>query len=166
MLSNHSLKTSVFELERPAARLLLLSKDPSTLRCLSNIGQANSWVLDTAQSGLEALERMQSGMSADLVVLDLATDDPDSLRTLRWLRRVCPRVPVLLLSESDDHQRMVEALRLGARDFLIKPCQEAQLERVVKGQLLIADEYSFDTSGSEIEKITNSLMFVAASPAM
>jgi two-component system, NtrC family, response regulator AtoC len=149
-----------------SARMLLVSRDPLTLRCLSNVGEANSWGLETAYSGLEALERVQSSTSPDLVLLDLAPDDTDSLRTLRWLRRVCPRVPVILLSQSDDHQRMVEALRLGARDFLIKPCHEQQLDRVLKGHLADSDQNDIEATGDEIEKISDNLVFVAASPAM
>jgi two-component system response regulator AtoC len=149
-----------------SVRMLLVSRDSSTLRCLSNVGELNSWHLETAHSGLEALERLQATSSPDLVLLDLVTDDPDSLHTLPWLQRVCPRVPVILLAQSDDHQRMVEALRLGARDFLIKPCHEQHLEQVLKGHLAGSSQNDVAATVEEIEKISDGLVFVAVSPAM
>lgn len=153
------------ETANSTARMLLVSRDPSTLRCLSGVGDANSWQMETAHSGLEALERLQSAASPDIVLLDLAPDDSDSLHTLRWLRRVCPSVPVILLSQAEDHQRMVEALRLGARDFLIKPCHEHQVGRLLREHLAHPTENELAT-GQEIEKISDSLTFVAASPEM
>ena len=107
------------ETEINSARMLLVSRDPSTLRSVAKVGEANGWQMETAHSGLEALEQVQSMPAPDLVLLDLVPDDADSLHTLRWLRRVCPRVPVILISQSENHHDMVEALRLGAQDFFI-----------------------------------------------
>lgn len=149
-----------------AARMLLVSRDPSTLRSVAKVGEANDWQMETAHSGLEALEHVQSTPSPDLVLLDLVPDDADSLHTLRWLRRVCPRVPVILISQSENHHDMVEALRLGAQDFLLKPWQEQQLDRVLKSHRAAASQHDTTVGGDEIERISDSLSFVAASPAM
>jgi DNA-binding NtrC family response regulator len=122
--------------------------------------------METTHSGLEALERAQSKISPDLVLLDLVPGDPDSMHTLRWLQRACPMIRVILLSQPDDHQRMVEALRLGARDFLIKPFHEQELERVLKDQLANRQQNDVAAISDEIEKVNDNLVFVAASPAM
>ncbi len=61
---------------------------------------------------------MQSGMTPDLLLLDLPLGDTDGLYILRWLRRLCPELPILLLSHPDDAGREQEALRLGAREYL------------------------------------------------
>jgi len=153
------------ETEINSARMLLVSRDPSTLRSVAKVGEANDWQMETAHSGLEALEHVQSTPSPDLVLLDLVPDDADSLHTLRWLRRVCPRVPVILISQSENHHDMVEALRLGAQDFLLKPWQEQQLDRVLKNHLAAANHHE-TLGGEEIERISDNLSFVAASPAM
>ncbi len=146
--------------------MLLVSRDPSTLRSLAKVGEANDWQMETAHSGLEALEHVQSISSPDLVLLDLVPDDADSLHTLRWLRRVCPRVPVILISQSENHHDMVEALRLGAQDFLLKPWQEQQLDRILKSHVATATNQDATLTGDEIERISDTLSFVAASPAM
>jgi len=154
------------ETEINSARMLLVSRDLSTLRSVAKVGEANDWQMETAHSGLEALEHVQSTPSPDLVLLDLVPDDADSLHTLRWLRRVCPRVPVILIAQSENHHDMVEALRLGAQDFLLKPWQEQQLDRVLKSHLAAANQRETPVGGEEIERISDSLSFVAASPAM
>jgi two-component system response regulator AtoC len=151
------------ETETNTARMLLVSRDPSTVLSLSKVGEANAWLMETVQSGLQALEHVQSKSSPDLVLLDLAPDDADSLHTLRWLRRVCPHVPVILLSQSENHRDMVEALRLGAQDFLIKPWQEQQLDLFLKTQLA---ESSHIEAPAVVEKISDSFSLVAASPSM
>jgi two-component system response regulator AtoC len=149
-----------------SARMLLVSRDPSTVRSLARVGEANDWEMDTAHSGLEALERLQSASSPDLVLLDLVPDDADSLHTLRWLRRVCPRIPVILISQSENHRDMVEALRLGAQDFLLKPWQEQQLDRLLKSHLTAVNQQEATFADEGIERISDNLSFVAASPAM
>lgn len=149
-----------------SVRILVVSRDPATLRCIANVGEAKSWQLETTPSGFEALERAQSKISPDLVLIDLVPDDPDSMHTLRWFQRACPRMPVILLSQSDDHQRMLEALRLGARDFLMKPFHEQELERVLKHQLANLGQNEVAAMSEEIEKVNDNLVFVAASPAM
>jgi two-component system, NtrC family, response regulator AtoC len=146
--------------------MLLVSRDACTLRSVSGVSKANSWQLETAHNGLEALQRLESEEFPDMVLLDLVPEDAASLHALRWLRRVCPTVPVILLSRSDDHQQMLEALRLGARDFLIKPWDEHQLDQALKGHLAISGRSEILPPGEEIEKIGDGLVFVASSPAM
>src|SRR5215467_12938787 len=142
-----------------SARILLISSDSAILRCSTIVRETNSWHLEVTHSGLEALERVQSAVTPDLVLLDLVPDDSDSLQTLRWLRKMRPRLPIILLSLSNDHERMMEALRLGARDFLIKPCNQQQLDQFLKYHLKYSEA---DLMSIETEKLTQNLVFVAA----
>jgi len=148
-------------------RLLFVTREPSSLPCLWEVGDGNSWQVETAYSGLEALERVQSGVTPSLVLLELVPGDPDSLHTLRWLRRVRPHLPVILLSQAEDTQQMMEALRLGAQDFLLKPCQPGQLDKVIKRQLAaLPSGGEVDPNGANLEQIGDDLLFVAVGPAM
>jgi DNA-binding NtrC family response regulator len=134
---------------------------------MSAIGKANSWQLHTAESGWEALERVQSELHPDLLLLDLARGDADGMRTLRWLRRVRPDIPIILLSSSDDAQQKQEATRLGARDYLVRPLHEQQLETAIKRHLNHrGHQPDIEVVCEDIEQISDDLFFVAASPAM
>ena len=70
------------------ARVLVVSREIALLRPLWSIGEANSWNLETASSGWEAMERIQSGATPQLLILDMPRGDSDSLHILRWLRRI------------------------------------------------------------------------------
>ncbi len=148
------------------ARLLVVSREPSVLRPLWSIGESNSWRLETAGTGWEALERIQAGSSPDLVLLELPRGDGDSLHVLRWLRRLRPELPIVLLSQAEDLAREKEAIRMGAQDFLVQPFEEKQLELVIN-RLLAASQHNETGFGSEdIEQLDDDNFFVGASPVM
>ena len=83
-------------------RLLVVSREPAVLRPLWSIAESNSWHLETAASGWDAMERVQSGAAPDLLLLDLPRGDGDSLHILRWLRRLRPDLPVAVLCHPED----------------------------------------------------------------
>src|SRR5580704_3069818 len=147
--------------------MLVVSRERSALHTLWAIGEANCWQMETATSGWEALDRVQSGTSPDVVLLDLARGDADGLHTLRWLRRVRPDLPVLVLSHADDADQRLEAIRLGAQDYLVRPLDEQQVETAIKGCLkAVGDNPESETGTDDIEPIGEDMFFVAASPTM
>ena len=115
-----------------SARLLVVSREPSSLGPLWSVGQANSWNLEIAGSGCEALERIQCDGGPDLVLLDLPRGDNDGFYTLRWLRRVRANLPVILLAPVDDPVQRAEGLRLGAQEYLVKPLEARALENIAR----------------------------------
>jgi DNA-binding NtrC family response regulator len=129
------------------------------------VGEFNSWRLETAGSGWEALERIQSGAAPDLLLLDIPRGDGDILHALRWLRRIRPELPVIVLGHPEDISREKEARRLGAHDFLIRPLGEQQLESAIRAQLCPpVDGIAF--TSEDIEKLSDDSFFLAACPAM
>jgi len=149
------------------ARMLVVSREPSALSALWAIGEANAWEMEITGSGLDALERVQAGNGPDLVLLDLARGDADGLHTLRWLRRVRPEVPIMLLSHSEDEQQKLEAMRLGAQDYLVEPIEAQQLELAIRRHLALAhDSYEPEFASEKVEQIGEDMFFVAASPVM
>jgi two-component system, NtrC family, response regulator AtoC len=151
----------------PAARLLVVSREPAALGTLWTVGQANGWEINITGSGCEALERVQSGSGPDLVLLDVARGDADGLYTLRWLRRVRPEVSVVLLAHADDPQQRVEAMRLGAHDYLLWPVSEPALEMAIRGNLNSSgDGPDPEIVSEKIEAIGEDTFFVASTPIM
>ena len=150
-----------------AVRLLVVSKEPTVVRSLGSIGETNSWQLETVGSGWEALEYVQAGVTPDLLLLDLPRGDADSLHILRWLRRLRPNLPIILLCYPDDAGRKNEAIRLGAQDYLVRPLDDEQLENVIRGQLSSRnDTFDMDLASEDIEQVSDDAFFVGASPIM
>src|SRR5207245_10737990 len=110
----------------------MVSREASALNLLSGIGEANGWRLETANSGWEALERVQAGTAPDAIILDVAQDEGDGLHTLRWLRRVRPDTHVLLPSPSGNAEQPMGAMRLGADEDRVRPVRERQVEAGIR----------------------------------
>jgi two-component system response regulator AtoC len=148
-------------------RLLVVSREPSLLRPLWSMGESNAWHLETAGSGWEAMERVQSGLVPHLLLLDVPRGDGDSLHVLRWLRRLRPEVPIILLSYSGDASQEKEAVRLGARDFIVRPFKEEQLESAIRRHLSLSrDRTQVCFTSEDIEQLSDDTYFVGTSTVM
>ena len=81
-----------------------------------------------AASGQEVLDRCAAGECWDLVLTDLRMPGMDGVELLRELKRCCPTTEVILMTAYGSVQDAVEAMRLGAIDFLTKPFVFGELE--------------------------------------
>jgi two-component system, NtrC family, response regulator AtoC len=146
--------------------LLLVSKRASALTCVQSAATTNAWHLEQAASGWEALERVQSGRSPEMVLLDFAEQDAEGLHTLRWLKRLSPHVPVLVLTPAHDLTQKTESIRLGASEYLVTPLAESQIEVAIRRHIPCGEENDFEVETEDIEDIGQGNFFIAASAAM
>jgi DNA-binding NtrC family response regulator len=162
-----SLQSPPLERSIGTERLLVVSRDPAGLRPLWSMVQSNSWQLETAPSAWEALERVQSGVVPNLVILDAPHGDHDSLHVLRWLHRLCPELRVIVLCNRDDASFRKEAIKLGAEDTLVKPLDNEQLDFLIRRQ---PDAPSFSAEGEiaseDVERLGEDDFFLSGCPAM
>jgi two-component system, NtrC family, response regulator AtoC len=80
----------------------------------------------TAADGAEARDRLESE-AFDGLILDLRMPRMDGLAVLSWLQESGPRVPAIVISAYGDVQDAVQAMKLGARDYLVKPFDPEEL---------------------------------------
>lgn len=73
-----------------------------------------------AGSGAEALERYHD-VQPDLVTLDITMPDMDGIETLKALRAIAPQARVIMCSAMGQEGLVLEAIQLGALDFVVKP---------------------------------------------
>lgn len=148
-----------------SARLLVVSRESAVLRPLWSIADTNSWQVETAASAWDAMERVQSGVAPHLLLLDLPRGDGDALHILRWLRRLRPDLPVIVICFPEDADRKREATRLGAQEVLIRPFDEAKLESTIGRYLISPEEESSDLDSQDIEQLGPDSFFVSAGPS-
>jgi two-component system response regulator AtoC len=142
--------------------ILLVDDEPGMLRYIRTLLEVDDYKVHTASTGEEALERVQKGLQPDLVLLDLLMPGIDGLQTLEQLRQIRPGTKVVMLSCVSDTRKVVQAIRLGAHDYLTKPFQKAELDAVID-QCLGTNQQNYP---GEVEELCDDVYFVAASPAM
>jgi two-component system, NtrC family, response regulator AtoC len=148
-------------------RLLAVGSEPSVLRMLGSAAQSNDWHLETSASGWDAMEQVQSGTAPHLVLLDLPRGDGEGLQLLPWLRRLRPELPIVVLCDPGDAPRQKEATRLGAKDVLLRPFSERQLESAIRRHLGTSNEGGDAEMASEdIQSLGEDDFFLSVSPAM
>ncbi|HEX9110472.1 MAG TPA: sigma-54 dependent transcriptional regulator [Terriglobales bacterium] len=145
-----------------AANILLVDDEPGMLRYIRTLLEVDQHKVETASTGEEALERVQKGLHPDLVLLDLLMPGIDGLQTLEQLRQMKPGMKVVMLSCVNDTRKVVQAMRLGAHDYLTKPFQKAELDAVIN-QCIGGAEHAY---AGDVEELCDDVFFVAASPAM
>ncbi|MDQ0256103.1 DNA-binding response OmpR family regulator [Evansella vedderi] len=101
---------------------ILLVDDEQEMRKLLRVCLAPySYVLDEASNGEEALDKIMAG-SYDLILLDIMMPEVDGFELLKTLRdHLDNQIPVILLTALGDTERVVEGLKLGADDYMVKP---------------------------------------------
>ena len=150
-----------------ATKLLVVSRDSAILRPLWLMGESNGWQLELAADPWEAIDKTQSGATPDLLVLDLPAGSADGLHSLRWLRRIRPALPIILIGHADDNGRKQESMRMGARDYLVRPVDDHLLEMVIQRNIRVeAESAEAEISSDDVEPVSNETFFIGVSPIM
>ncbi len=110
-----------------AFRVLVIDDDRGVREYLEALVSRQGYDVTSVSGGEQALERL-SDVRPDLVTLDVVLDGMDGLETLRRLKKRIPDVPVVMLSGHGHARTIVEAMQLGAADFLRKPFEVEELE--------------------------------------
>ena len=80
-----------------------------------------------AFSGSEALEKLNHEKSVEVVILDVKMPGMDGIETLREIKKRFPLVEVVMLTGHATVETAIEGMKLGAYDYLMKPCDIEQL---------------------------------------
>jgi two-component system response regulator AtoC len=108
-------------------RLLIIDDDLGVREYLSALLGRFGHTVFTASSGEEALEGLTASRP-DLITLDVVLEGMDGIETLRRLKKRLPDVPVVMISGHGHARTIVEAMQLGAADFLRKPFEVEELQ--------------------------------------
>jgi DNA-binding NtrC family response regulator len=77
----------------------------------------------TALSGVEALQKLDEDSRIDVVVLDVKMPGMDGVETLKAIKGAHPLVEVVMLTGHATVESAIEGMKLGALDYLMKPCE-------------------------------------------
>jgi two-component system response regulator AtoC len=109
-------------------RVLVVDDAEGIRTYLANLLELAGYDVDTAEDGRRALALLEGGAAPDVILLDVMMPGLDGIETLRRIRELEGDIPVIMLSVVGKASTIVEAVRLGAVDFLNKPFEEEELE--------------------------------------
>jgi two-component system, NtrC family, response regulator AtoC len=150
-----------------AEKIFVVDDEPSIRKYLRTLLEVEGFEVETAASGKEALERLGKPEKPDLVILDVLMPEMDGLETLRRMMQLDRTLNVIMLSCSNEVNTVVEAIRIGALDYLTKPFEKAELDAALlkchqKQELRSENQALRDYC----ETLTEDISFLAASPQM
>src|SRR5688572_17908764 len=107
-------------------RILIIEDNPDLAYGLRTGLEIEGYAVDVAEDGERGLE-VARGWLPDLVILDLMLPGMDGYRVLRALREAGSEIPVLVLTARGEETDKVLGFRLGADDYVTKPCGVLEL---------------------------------------
>jgi len=116
------------------SRILVVDDEESMRELLEIALGKDGHRIKTAASGKKALELIESD-SFDLVISDIKMPDMSGVEVLRYLKQAEPGIPVIMVTAYASAETAVEALRLGAYDYLTKPFKIDELKANVENAL-------------------------------
>ena len=108
-------------------RVLVIDDDPGIRDYLEAAVSRQGYEVSSAATGEDALAKLHESRP-DVITLDVVLPGMDGLETLRRLKQRLPDVPVVMLSGHGQARTIVDAMSVGASDFLRKPFEVEELE--------------------------------------
>ena len=136
--------------------ILLIEDDQGISASLQRVLEAEGYLVQLIDRGDEGLNAA-STEAFDIVITDLKLPGVNGLELVRRLHAAKPRVPVILMTAHGTTETAIEAMKLGAFDYLVKPFEMAELIEVVNkaafSSRLMTHPVEFGTSETEHDAI-------------
>jgi DNA-binding NtrC family response regulator len=116
------------------ARILIVDDEEIVIKtCLRILGGSDYYV-EVAHDGREALHKIQEN-PYDVMILDVVMPNMGGLEVLRQVKETHPDMDVIMVTGLSQVDTVVQARKLGARDFISKPFEPNELKLVVQRAL-------------------------------
>ncbi|MCP4714319.1 MAG: response regulator [Deltaproteobacteria bacterium] len=106
--------------------ILVVDDDPAILETMEPVLQQQGYGVSTARNGAQALIELEK-RPFDLVLTDLAMKPVDGIGVLQAVKAKNPEMVVIILTGYGDITSAIEALRLNADDYMLKPCEPDEI---------------------------------------
>ncbi|HQJ05895.1 MAG TPA: response regulator, partial [Spirochaetota bacterium] len=140
-------------------KILIVDDEQNIRESISKFLKLENYEISQAANGLSAKRALEEELF-DLVILDLKIPGITGLELLEWMQKEGQTPPTIMISAYGEIKDAVNAMKLGAKDYLVKPFDPEELlikiKRVASERKAI-EKYSDPTSSSSIEMIGNSI---------
>lgn len=108
-------------------RLLIVDDDQAHLSMLETLLKSLSYAIECVRDGADAVQQVQK-KPYDLVLMDVRMANVGGMEALKEIKHFNPAVPVIIMTAYSSVDKAVEAMRLGADDYLTKPLNFEELK--------------------------------------
>ena len=115
-------------------RILVIDDEKAICEAVSHILKADGYFVTTAGSGKDGFKLLESAVF-DLVISDIKIDEIGGLDILKKAKSIAPEMPVIMITAFGSIDSAVEAVRMGASDYITKPFMNEDLKLRVKKAL-------------------------------
>jgi DNA-binding NtrC family response regulator len=148
-----------------APHILVVGDEPATLHSVNSLLAGNSYNTEAVAFGAPAVARIYRNPLPDLVLLELGNGPGEGLQTLQRFLQLRPDLKVVVLSKVGDSRQVVEAIRIGAHDYITFPPREFELLQLLK-RYVNTDWESDSHTKESVEEVGGEHSFISASPIM
>lgn len=107
-------------------RILIVDDEEEFVKALSERLTIRDYDVSTSLSGEEAIKKLNHYLF-DVIILDVLMPGMSGIETLREIKKIKPLTEVIMLTGHATVETAIEGLKLGALDFLLKPCETEDL---------------------------------------
>ncbi len=116
-------------------RLLIVDDAPFVRRSLSKIAEERGWqVVGEAGNGKEAVDQYLA-LKPDIVTMDITMPEMDGITAVKEIMGRDPAARIIMCTALGQQDMVVEAVRAGARDFIVKPFKKERVFAAIEGVL-------------------------------
>ena len=115
-------------------KLLIVDDEIEICEFLKSFFEDRDYKVATANSGTQALEKVAT-FHPEVVLLDIQMPGMDGLQTLKKIKETYPRVKVIMVTAVETQEKIEEAMRLGADNYITKPLSLEYLEKDVQDKI-------------------------------
>jgi len=135
-------------------KLLLVDDEKAFLDTITKRLEKRGLDVSAVYSGKEALAEIEKNKALEVIVLDVKMPEMDGIQTLVELKRKAPLMEVIMLTGHATVETAIEGMKLGAFDYLMKPCDIEILIGKVKGAAAKKREHEEKITEARIREIT------------
>jgi len=124
-------------MRRYSPNILVVDADPDIREALSDMLRHEGYRVKAVGNGAEALQRIRQA-HYEVALLDIRLPDLDGLSILRVMKRLDPRLPIIVLTGYATVENTIETLVKGAFAYLIKPYNQEEIKAILRRAVAVS----------------------------
>ncbi len=130
------------------SKILVVDDEPGMREFLEIMLQKDNYIVETASDGSEAINKIESDLF-DLAVVDVQMPVMNGIEVLKRVNEKSPETTVIMITAFASHETAIEAMKLGAYDYITKPFKIDEIKLVIKKAL---DKKRLERENSRLRK--------------